>query len=193
MSQYRKLTQAEIETLKGNLCECPDWSLVKVSENFSPEYVKHTRFSGDIRIGAFHKEFELPGGMKKHSGLYYSTLHNVTVGDDCCIENVKNYIANYDIGKETFIENVDIIITDGPSGFGNGVKASVLNETGGREVVLFDKLSAQVAYVLALYRHRPVLTEKLNRMIDNYVASVTSDRGQIGSSVTIVDTGYIKM
>ena len=40
------------------------------------------------------------------------TLHNVTVGDNCCIENVKNYIANYEIGAYTFIENVDIILVE---------------------------------------------------------------------------------
>ena len=192
MSQYRKLTDAEIEILKSNLCECQDWGQVEVAENFSPEFVKHTRFSGEVKIGVFNKEFELPGGMKKHSGLYYTTLHNVTVGDDCCIENVKNYIANYDIEHGTFIENVDIIITDGPSSFGNGVKVSVLNETGGREVVIFDKLSAQIAYIMALYRHRPELTEKLSTMISDYVTNISSDRGHIGANVTIVDTGYLK-
>lgn len=71
----------------------------------------------------------LPGGIGKHSGLRHVTLHNVTVGDNCCIENIQNYIANYEIGHDTFIENVDIILVDGVSKFGNGVEVSVLNET----------------------------------------------------------------
>ena len=99
----------------------------------------------------------LPGGIRKHSGLRHVTLHNVTVGDNCCIENIQNYIANYEIGHDTFIENVDIILVDGVSKFGNGVEVSVLNETGGREVLINDKLSAHQAYILALYRHRPDL------------------------------------
>lgn len=45
-------------------------------------------------------------------------------------------------GNDTFIENVDIILVDGLSTFGNGVEATVLNETGGREVLINDKLSA---------------------------------------------------
>src|SRR5574344_1308140 len=110
--------------------------------------------------------------MKKHSGLYHATLHNVTIGDDCCIENVKNYIANYEIGSRCYIENVDIILTDGLSSFGNGVEASVLNETGGREVVIFDRLTAQTAYIMALYRHRPELIAKLRELINRYVESV---------------------
>ena len=63
----------------------------------------------------------------------------MTVGDNCCIENIQNYIANYEIGNNTFIENVDIILVDGLTQFGNGVETAVLNETGGREVLINDK------------------------------------------------------
>ena len=189
---YRKLTPQEIEILKRQMCTASDWNQIEVAEDFAPEYVSHTRFSGKIRIGAFKKEFELAGGIRKHSGLYHTTLHNVTVGDDCCIENVKNYIANYEIGHDTFIENVDIILTDGVSSFGNGVEVAVLNETGGREVLIFDRLTAQTAYVMALYRHRPEMIARLREMIGRYVESVSSSTGTIGSNVVIVDSGYIK-
>ena len=192
MKSYRKLSDTEIAVLQSQMCTAEDWNRIEVSEGFTPEFIRYTRFSGDIRIGAFHKEFCLAGGMKKHSGLYHTTLHNVTVGDDCCIENVKNYIANYEIGSDTFIENVDIILTDGVSSFGNGVEVAVLNETGGREVMIYDGLSAQIAYVMALYRHRPELIARLRCMIMSYVESVRSDMGHIGSNVTIADAGYIK-
>lgn len=127
MEMFRKLTIAEIERLENQGCTSSGWEQVEVSEGFSADYICNTRFSGRIRLGAFTKEFILPGGMKKHSGIYYATLHNVTVGDDCCIENVKNYIANYEIGAGSFIENVDIILVDGTSSFGNGVEVSVQN------------------------------------------------------------------
>ena len=192
MKSYRKLSDTEIAVLQSQMCTAEDWNRIEVSEGFTPEFIRYTRFSGDIRIGAFNKEFCLAGGMKKHSGLYHTTLHNVTVGDDCCIENVKNYIANYEIGSDTFIENVDIILTDGVSSFGNGVEVAVLNETGGREVMIYDGLSAQIAYVMALYRHRPELIARLRCMIMSYVESVKSDMGHIGSNVTIADAGYIK-
>lgn len=192
MNKYRRLSASEIKTLQMQHCMAADWNDVEVSEDFSAEYIWHTRFSGTVRLGIFNKEFELAGGMKKHSGLFHATLHNVTVGDDCCIENVKNYIANYDIGDGTFIENADIILTDGTSTFGNGVEVSVLNETGGREVMIYDRLTAQAAYIMALYRHRPRMIANMRQMIETYVDSVRSDRGIIGSDVTIVDTGYIK-
>ncbi len=192
MKNYRKLNIEEIEILERQMCTASDWNLVEVSDGFSTDYVRYARFSGNVRLGAFKKVFQLAGGMAKHSGIYYATLHNVTVGDDCCIENVKNYIANYNIGDGAFIENVDIILVDGESSFGNGTKVEVLNETGGCEVMIFDRLTAQTAYVMALFKHRPELMAKMTKMIEAYVDTVKSSVGHIGRDVTIADAGYIK-
>ena len=109
MKDYRRLTEDEVLQLKSQSCLADDWGNVSVAEGFNCEYVHHTRFSGEVKLGVFDAEFTLPGGIRKHSGLRHVTLHNVTVGDNCCIENIQNYIANYEIGNDTFIENVDII------------------------------------------------------------------------------------
>ena len=192
MKKYRKLTLAEIAVLQANMCTAADWNDIDVAEDFSPCNIRYVRFSGYVRLGSFNREFILAGGIRKHSGIYYATLHNVTVGDDCCIENVKNYIANYTIGEGTFIENVDIILSDGVSTFGNGIRVSVLNETGGCEVTIFDRLSAHTAYMMVHYRNRPELMRRLNDMVAAYVDGVKSDTGTIGRGVTIADAGYIK-
>lgn len=192
MKNYRSLTNEEINRLEAQACSASDWNDVQVDEHFIPDYVHHARFSGKVRLGVFEYEFALPGGICKHAGLSYVTLHNVTVGDNCCIENVKNYIANYEIGAYTFIENVDIILVDKKSRFGNGVEVSVLNETGGREVMIHDRLSAHQAYIMALYRHRPQLIERMKALIEAYADEHASDVGTIGSHVTIVNSGYIK-
>ena len=192
MKDYRRLTEDEILQLKSQSCLADDWGNVSVAEGFNCEYVHHTRFSGEVKLGVFEAEFTLPGGIKKHSGLRHVTLHNVSVGDNCCIENIQNYIANYEIGSDTFIENVDIILVDGLSTFGNGVEVAVLNETGGREVMIHDRLSAHQAYIMALYRHRPQLIERMKALVEAYADEHASDRGTIGSHVTIVNSGYIK-
>ena len=166
MKNYRKLTEEEILVLKSQSCMADDWNQVQVVEAFKTDYVHHTRFSGAVKLGVLESEFPLPGGIKKHAGLRHVTLHNVVVGDNCCIENVQNYIANYEIGNDCFIENVDIILVDGHTTFGNGVEVAVLNETGGREVLINDKLSAHQAYILALYRHRPELIDRMKAMTD---------------------------
>lgn len=192
MNDYRKLTAQEIQLLKEHSCTAENWADIEVAPDFTPDYIYYTRFSGKVRLGVFEGEFTLAGGMKKHAGLYHTTLHNVTVGDHCCIENVKNYIANYTIGNHVFIENVDIILVDGKSRFGNAVEVAVLNETGGREVMIHDRLSAHQAYIMALYRHRPVLIERMKVIIENYADENASETGTIGNHVTIVDSGYIK-
>lgn len=189
---YRLLTEHEIAQLKKQSCLAEDWSTIEVAETFSTEYVHHTRFSGQVKLGVFDGEFILAGGIRKHAGLRHVTLHNVAVGNNCCIENIQNYIANYIIGDHTFIENVDIILVEGVSCFGNGVEACVLNETGGREVLINDKLSAHQAYIMALYRHRPELINRMRNITEFYSQKHSSDRGSIGSRVMIVNTGSIK-
>lgn len=189
---YRKLTGEEILRLKSQDCLAEEWDRVEVADGFSTEYIYHVRFSGQVRLGRFNGEFVLPGGIKKHAGLRHASLHNVTVGDDCCIEHVQNYIANYEIGDHTFIEHADLILVDGLSRFGNGVEVSVLNETGGREVLINDKLSAHQAYIMALYRHRPELIDRLKAITDYYADKHASTVGRIGSRVFIQNVSCIK-
>lgn len=189
---YRNLTDREIEVLLSKNCSAESWDTVMVSDDFDLKHVQNVQFSGTIRIGHFDNEFTLAGGIRKHAGLKNVILHNVTIGNGCCIENVKNYIANYTIGDNVFIDNVDCLVTDGMTSFGNGTEVAVLNETGGREVVIHDNLSVHEAYISAMYRHRPMLAEKLNEMAQRYCKDCTADTGIIGSNTVIVNTGYIK-
>ena len=187
---YRNLTQKEIDKLVAAGCEAEDWGKVLTSAA-EVDHIRRVRFSGTVRFGKFEREFELPGGLKMHAGLREATLHNVTVGDDCLIENISNYIANYEIGHDSVLQNVDLVVTEGPCRFGNGVAVSVLNETGGREVRIYDRLSAQVAYVMAMYRHRPEVVKAMDAMVERYAKSQESDTGTIGSHVFIRNTRYL--
>ena len=90
------------------------------------------------------------------------------------------------------IDNVDIIAVDGACSFGNGVHVDVINEGGGRVIPIFNQLSAQVAYLLALYRHKTILVDELKRMIVTYTEEVTSTVGTIGDDVTILNAQTIK-
>ena len=191
-ADYKHLTQQDIDMLIAAGCRSDEWDRVMTTAPETLKYVRNVRFSGDVRFGRFDASFTLPGGLHKHSGLRDATLHNVTVGNDTLIENISNYIANYDIGDNCYIESVDLMFLDGPCRFGNGTEVSVLNETGGREVRIFDRMGAQTAYILAMYRHHPEVTAALNRLVDEYSASVESSRGTVGNNVTIRDTKHIK-
>ena len=192
MSAYRQLTEKEIATLTVYGCTAESWEKVKVAEEFSASFVTNVHFSGEIELGTFNKVFELAGGLKKHSGLNNCCLHNCTVGNDVFIDKIDNYIANYKIDDNSYIENVNLILVDGVTAFGNGVKVPVMNEGGGREIPIFDWLSAPLAYILTLYRHRPKLIQNLQQLIDEYANSQKSNKGYIAKNVRIVNCGTIK-
>ena len=95
MEDYRQLTSEELTILENNSCWAEDWSRVLVAENFKPYSFHRVMFYGDIRLGEFNKQVEVSQGFFKHSGINDATLRNVTVGNDCLIEKVGNYINNY--------------------------------------------------------------------------------------------------
>ncbi|WP_080903741.1 DUF4954 family protein [Parabacteroides sp. Marseille-P3160] len=192
MEKYRSLLPQEIEKLNQQGCSSRDWTAVKVHPEFHPEFIQHVRFSGEIRLGFFEKEYTLPGNFVQHSGIRNATLHNCRIGNNALIENVQNYVANYEIGEDVQILNIQTMLVEGRTGFGNGVEVSVLNETGGREVTIYDELSAHLAYIQSFYRHRPLLVQRIKEMIQAYVESHTSDRGTVGKQVRIVNTGMIR-
>lgn len=192
MNKQRQLHPLEIAELQSNGCSAENWDRVLVPEQFCCDYVKRSRFTGSVTLGRFEKEFILPGGIKKHSGIWNATLHSCVLGDDVLIENVHNYIANYKIGDGCIVQNINSMYVDGISSFGNNVAVSVLNETGGREVPIFDELSAPMAYLIALYRHRPQLIAYLLAHIARYTKSISTDYGEIGNHVKIVNAGTIR-
>ena len=149
-------------------CSCADWSTVSVTEGFRAETVNSTHFSGNVKLGTFEKQVSFFGGVSKPAGISHATIHNCTIGDNVYISRVRNYIANYVIEDDAVIENIDLLAVEGPSSFGNGVEVSVVNEAGGREIPIYDGLSAQKAYAMVFYRHRPGLMEKLRQMIADY-------------------------
>lgn len=189
---YRKLTHTEINALENQSCCADNWDNILVHPNFDTKYIKQVNFSGNIKLGILEKEFILPGGLKKHAGITRVSLHNCELGDNVFIENVQNYIANYRIGNDAFIQNIHLLYTEGESSFGNGVEVSVLNETGGREVLIYDKLSAHFAYIMSFYRHRPTLIKKMQDMVRAYSQKQASSMGTVGNNVKIVNTGAIK-
>ena len=191
-NMFRALTAQEIAQLESQGCSARDWAEVEVAEAFDARFVRNTSFSGHNQLGVFGKEITLPGGLTIHSGIYNATLHNCEVGDDAHLYNIHNYIANYHIGRETCIENVNAILVDGKTTFGNGVRVPVMNEGGGREIPIFNELSASLAYILTLYRHRPKMIHELEKQIDTYAEAQASDHGYIGDHVRILNCGSIK-
>ena len=188
----RQLTSDEITVLERQACSADSWQNITVADEFNPSSIYNVKFSGKISLGCFNKTFISESGIKQPSGLRNVTLHNCQIGNDTLIENIANHIANYRIGDDCRLQNIQTLETVGRSRFGNGTEVSVLNETGGREVPIFNELSAQLAYIIALYRHRPALIERLKEIITRYCDNIASETGFIGNCSTIVNAGTIR-
>jgi len=191
-SKFYPITTEEIAKLTDQGCSCNDWSKVRAAEGFNTEAVRATHFSGDIKLGVFEKQVSFPGGVTKPSGISNASIHNCTIGDNVYIGQVKNYIANYVIEDDAVIDNIDLLAVERESSFGNGTEATVVNEAGGREIPIYDRLSAHTAYIIAFYRHRPKMIEKLQKMIADYSASVTSSMGLVAKGARVVNCRIIK-
>jgi NDP-sugar pyrophosphorylase family protein len=173
----RSLNDSEKTALRNQGCFSQDWSGIKVSDNFSTGDIRNVRFQGDIKLG-------------KVTGLFNCSLKNCEIGNDVLIDNVQK-VENYRISDHVVIENVDTISVNGPTSFGNGFEIEALNEGGGRDLMIFDRLSAQLAYMLVCYRHDPDLIEAINRMIQNHASEKTSEIGAIGTGTQIINSGSI--
>ncbi|MCC8037542.1 MAG: DUF4954 family protein [Bacteroidales bacterium] len=191
MTKMRHLTPEEITVLEQRGCTAQDWDRIQVADPFRPANYRFVRFSGDIALGTTDGTFTLEGGITLQSGIFDATLHNVTVGNDVFIRSIANYIANYDIADGAFIENVNRMVTRPGATFGVGVEVSVLNETGGREVPIYPRLSAQTAYLMAMYRHNPALTHALNELAAKEVDKARSNRGYVGEHALILNSGSL--
>lgn len=190
--EYRKLASGEIVLLQSQGCQSVQWEHVSVADGIDLRQVVNVTFSGDVKLGLLDGYFDMPGGLRRHCGVRNAVLHNVEVGDNCLIENIRGHIANYRIGHDTHICNIGILAVDGECCFGNGIDVAVLNETGGREVMMHDCLSAHQAYFMALYRHRPRLVQNMRKIIGEYVRQVSGTVGTVGSHVVIADCGELR-
>ena len=190
--QYRSLTFEEIETLESNSCWAEDWNRVKVAEDgFQAKFFHRVMFYGDIQLGCVQKEVEITKGFVKHSGINDATLRNVTVGNNCLIEKIGNYINNYTIGDDCLISNISVMETTEGATYGEGNLISVLNEVGDGNVIFFHDLNSQFAAFMVKHFNDKDLKNAIRRLIKEEIARTNPERGTIGNNVKIVNTKEI--
>ena len=191
MNDYRPLTSEEIEVLRSNDCWAEDWTSINVSEDFKPNFMHRVMLYGEVNIGAFNKNVEVSQGFVKHSGINNATLRNVTIGDDCLIENVGNFINNYNIGDDCYISNISTMETTEGATYGEGNLVSVLNEVGEGNVILFSDLNSQLAAFMVKHFSDKELKERIRQLVKTDIDNKMPERGQIGNNVKIVNTKEI--
>lgn len=162
-----------------------------MADDFSPYGFHRVMFYGDIRLGVFDLQVEVTKGFTKHAGINDATLRNVTIGDNCLIEKIGNFINNYTIGDNCYISNVSTMETTEGATYGEDHMISVLNEMGDGNLVLFHDLNSQLAAFMVKHFNDKVLKEKITRLIREEVRFSLPDRGTIGNNVKIINTKEI--
>ncbi len=188
---YQALTDAQIEQLEANGCRCADWSKVTAADGFDPARVRDVCFEGAVKIGSLAGSVAGASGLERPCGIEHATLINCTLGDNVRIARIGSHIAHYTIGNGACIEDVGVMQTNPGATFGNGVEVEVLNEGGGREVVIFNEMSSQFAHLLCLHRYRPKLIDKLRAFAKAAADRVKSDTGTIGAGAKIAGVSRI--
>lgn len=171
----RELTVNEIAQLEERGCWAEDWSDILVDEGFVPSQVTNVQLYGHVEIGSLSGSVEAEEGFRRRCGVRNATLRNVIVGDDCLIENVRGYISNYQVGDRCYISNVGVITCQEGCTFGTGTEISVLNEGGDPNIILFEGLTAQLAWLMVNFS-----------FVRGLARSTTADWGAIGANSRIV-------
>ena len=187
----RQLSDEEIRILEDRNCWAEDWTNVHVSDDFKQNYMHRVMLYGEISIGDFDKNIEVSRGFMKHSGINNATLRNVTIGDNCLIENIGGFINNYTIGDDCYISNVNAMETTDGATYGEGNLISVLNEVGDGNVILFSELNSQFAAFMAKHFCDKSLKDAIRRLINEEIARKRHEQAYIGNNVKIVNTKEI--
>ena len=175
----RELTVNEIAQLEERGCWAEDWSDILVEEGFAPSQMENVLLYGHVEIGSLNGSVEMEEGFRRRCCLRNAVLRNVTVGDDCLIENVRGYISNYQIGDRCYIANVGVMTSQEGSTFGNGNTISVLNEGGDGNVVIAEGLTAQLAWLMINF-------DCIRTLVKEQAAACTNRTACIGSNARIV-------
>ncbi len=186
----RPLTDHEIALLESQYCTSDDWTAITVDDDFTTGHLSYVHFFGTIQLGVYDSTICIHDDFYKPTGIHHATLHNVTIGDNCLIEHVANYISNYHIGDNSVITNVGTIATTAGATFGEGTTIAVMNEAGEGNICLHSALTAQTAAMMVKYASSSVITAALRQLITRAIAT-DDTRGSIGPGVRINNTQTI--
>jgi len=188
---FRRLASAERRALEAQGCTAESWERVLVADPFRAERVRQVAFSGEVRVGRLEGDAALPGGGLQARGLYNSRIHDCSLGDGALVADVRR-LAGYDLEEDVQVLDVGLLAMEGESSFGNGTRIRILNEAGGRTLLLHDRLSAQEAYLAVMHRHRPALTRALERLAEAQAAARRSARGRVKRGSRIARCGTLR-
>ncbi len=190
-NQLRKVNAKEIKALIAQGCTSENWDNIFVC-NVDIFRIKDVNFLGKVCISnlnghvKYHKDVSISATIRR------ATLIDVSIKGNVYINNIGAFISNYIIEDNVIIENVGTIYTKGERYFGNGISVATIIEGGGRSVRIYNRLDSHTAYILAMYREKTLMQEKLNKIIDDYTKTKFSTVGIIAHDAKITSARLIR-
>ena len=165
--------------------------MVEVSDGFDSHCIHRVNFYGEARLGDCSGSIEVSDGFVKRCGINNATLRNVTIGDNCLIENIGNFMNNVIVGDNCHISNVCTIETRKGATYGQGGLISVLNEVGKGNLLIFDGLNSQLAALMVKEFGNKAFRDAVINLVQKSVDASRPQCSTIGDNVEITNTNEI--
>lgn len=183
-AQLRNLFKPEIAMLEQLGSTAEDWSRVKVAERFNPRRVRNCEFRGDVVLGEFKQRVRLADGVEVISGLSNCTIVDSVIGNDALVKDVR-LLANIVVAEGAIVADCGRITCAPGATFGNGTRAAVALEGGGREIELLAEMDVELAAAVAKPLDRRGELEPYRRAVLEYRRLATADRGVIAAGAQV--------
>lgn len=158
----RKLSTFEIEKLSSQGVSAKNWDTISVAPEFDASRIFNVHFGQGVYLGQ---------GVE--------------------IRSVGARIENTIIEDGVKIENIGAIHCSSDANFGIGVKVAAVNENSGRAVPMYLGITAQSAYMLAMYRHRTDFINKFTALIEQQRLEKSNAMSVIGKGSTLFCCGAL--
>lgn len=201
-SHWRHLRSDEVEQLVKNSNSATNWDDIYVTDIFDTSMVRNNRFFGMVRIGSVSRKVLQYHDLRVPIGITDSSIISCDIGDNVAIHDV-HYMANYIIGDNSILFNIQEVSTTNHSKFGNGIVKEgesedvriwleVMNENGGRRIIPFDGMITADAYLWAKYADDSRLQQRLKDITQASMDSHRGYYGTIGASCVIKNCWILK-
>ena len=199
----RNLNTREIRCMESQGNRCANWSEFWVGPHFDTGLVRNCSFLGRIRIGALTRSFISYSDLALPVGIYNSRIAYCDFGENVVVDNVA-YMANYSVGNEVVLFNINELLCTHSPKFGNGALApgeesskriwmEIRNENLGRKVLPFEDMLPGDAWLWSSDRQDATLQNAyLNITLSYFDSAGIPGAGFIGDRTVIKNTLSIK-
>ncbi len=186
---HLRLSEEQVEMLRGAGCTSGDWSLVAASPESDLGVVRKCRFEGRVNLSLVPVTLN---GETVEPLLADSSLENVDVGPGCRVESV-GLLRNVVLEEGVRIRRCGVVTFTGGAACGNLQKLELGVETGERNVGSLLMLDVDTAYALSGGEDRLSLIRAYRKGLEKFSGFLAGIRkGRICREARLVDTGVIE-